>query len=144
MLCPSDLHGISPSAPQSTSTTTLASTTARTLADTTRAPGTTIHSPAYQNHSTETPSLSTLCPHLDASVTTQVEVKLSRVGDFRVHGCACWNVSAFPNLEQHKSPLDAAGGGKVMQASKRDSATLSSILKTLSWPMHLLRTTALN
>ena len=92
----------------------------------------------------ETPSLSTLCPHLDASVTTQVEVKLSRVGDFRVHGCACWNVSAFPNLEQHKSPLDAAGGGKVMQASKRDSATLSSILKTLSWPMHLLRTTALN
>ncbi|XP_017899837.1 PREDICTED: low-density lipoprotein receptor-related protein 8 isoform X8 [Capra hircus] len=49
-------------APQSTSTTTLASTTARTLADTTRAPGTTIHSPAYQNHSTETPSLSTVVP----------------------------------------------------------------------------------
>lgn len=34
---------------------------------------------------------------LDASMTTQVEVKLSWVGDFRVHGCACWNVSAFPN-----------------------------------------------
>ncbi|XP_068819711.1 low-density lipoprotein receptor-related protein 8 isoform X3 [Capricornis sumatraensis] len=49
-------------APQSTSTTTLASTTARTLADTTRAPGTTIHSPAYQNHSTETPSLATVVP----------------------------------------------------------------------------------
>uniref|UniRef100_A0A8C2NNZ9 EGF-like domain-containing protein n=1 Tax=Capra hircus TaxID=9925 RepID=A0A8C2NNZ9_CAPHI len=49
-------------APQSTSTTTLASTTARMLADTTRAPGTTIHSPAYQNHSTETPSLSTVVP----------------------------------------------------------------------------------
>uniref|UniRef100_A0A480NG22 Low-density lipoprotein receptor-related protein 8 isoform 4 n=1 Tax=Sus scrofa TaxID=9823 RepID=A0A480NG22_PIG len=41
-------------APQSTSTTTLASTTARTVADTTRAPGTTIYSPTYQNHSTET------------------------------------------------------------------------------------------
>uniref|UniRef100_A0AC11BUI4 LDL receptor related protein 8 n=1 Tax=Ovis aries TaxID=9940 RepID=A0AC11BUI4_SHEEP len=49
-------------APQSTSTTTLASTTARTLADTTRAPGTTIHSPAYQNHSAETPSLATVIP----------------------------------------------------------------------------------
>ncbi|XDA69964.1 hypothetical protein R6Z07F_000338 [Ovis aries] len=49
-------------APQSTSTTTLASTTARTLADTTRAPGTTIHSPAYQNHSAETPSLATVVP----------------------------------------------------------------------------------
>ena len=90
----------------------------------------------------DTPGLSTLCPHLDASMTTQVEVKLSRMGDFRVHGCACWNVSAFPNLEQHKSPLDAAGDGKVMQASKQDSATLSSILKTLSWTMHLLRTIA--
>ncbi|XP_025144493.2 low-density lipoprotein receptor-related protein 8 isoform X5 [Bubalus kerabau] len=49
-------------APQSTSTTTLASTTARTLADTTRAPGTTIHSPTYQNHSTETPSLAAAVP----------------------------------------------------------------------------------
>ncbi|XP_024841101.1 low-density lipoprotein receptor-related protein 8 isoform X12 [Bos taurus] len=49
-------------APQSTSTTTLASTTARTLADTTRAPGTTNHSPTYQNHSTETPSLATEVP----------------------------------------------------------------------------------
>lgn len=34
---------------------------------------------------------------LDASVTTQVEVKLGRVGDFRVHSCACWNVSTFPD-----------------------------------------------
>ncbi|XP_047645022.1 low-density lipoprotein receptor-related protein 8 isoform X13 [Phacochoerus africanus] len=41
-------------APQSTSTSTLASTTARTVADTTRAPGTTVYSPTYQNHSTET------------------------------------------------------------------------------------------
>ncbi|XP_055259051.1 low-density lipoprotein receptor-related protein 8 isoform X6 [Moschus berezovskii] len=49
-------------APQSTSTTTLASATARTLADTTRAPGTTIHSPTYQNHSTETPSLAAAVP----------------------------------------------------------------------------------
>nr|XP_055162015.1 low-density lipoprotein receptor-related protein 8 isoform X8 [Nyctereutes procyonoides] len=49
-------------APQSTSTTTLAPTTARTLADTTRAPGTTIHSLTYQNHSTETPSLAAVVP----------------------------------------------------------------------------------
>lgn len=61
MLCPSDLHGISPSAPQSTSTTTLASTTAGAGRHH-QAPGTTIHSPAYQNHSAETPSLATVVP----------------------------------------------------------------------------------
>ncbi|XP_066232413.1 low-density lipoprotein receptor-related protein 8 isoform X8 [Saccopteryx leptura] len=49
-------------APQSTSTTTLASTTTRIVADSTRAPGTTIHSPTYQNHSTETPSLAAAVP----------------------------------------------------------------------------------
>ncbi|KAM9692206.1 low-density lipoprotein receptor-related protein 8 isoform 8-T8 [Dama dama] len=49
-------------APQSTSTTTLASTTARTLADTSRAPGTTTHSPTYQNHSAGTPSLAAAAP----------------------------------------------------------------------------------
>ncbi|XP_019521969.1 PREDICTED: low-density lipoprotein receptor-related protein 8 isoform X7 [Hipposideros armiger] len=48
-------------APQSTSTTTSASTTMRTR-DTTRAPGTTIHSPTYQNHSTETASLAAAVP----------------------------------------------------------------------------------
>ena len=31
----------------------------------------------------DTLRLSTPCPHLDASMTTQVEVKLSWVGDFR-------------------------------------------------------------
>ncbi|XP_065768843.1 low-density lipoprotein receptor-related protein 8 isoform X7 [Muntiacus reevesi] len=49
-------------APQSTSTTTLASTAARTLADTSRAPGTTTHSPTYQNHSAGTPSLAAAAP----------------------------------------------------------------------------------
>ncbi|XP_045655463.1 low-density lipoprotein receptor-related protein 8 isoform X4 [Ursus americanus] len=49
-------------APQSTSTTTLAPTTARTLADTTRAPGATVHSLTHQNHSTETPSLAAAVP----------------------------------------------------------------------------------
>ncbi|KAM6173238.1 low-density lipoprotein receptor-related protein 8 isoform 7-T7 [Erethizon dorsatum] len=48
-------------APQSTSTTTLASTT-RTVTATTRAPGTTIHSSTYQNHITETPSLTAAVP----------------------------------------------------------------------------------
>ncbi|XP_066125252.1 low-density lipoprotein receptor-related protein 8 isoform X10 [Saccopteryx bilineata] len=51
-------------APQSTSTTTLASTTTRTVADSTGAPGTTIHSPTSQNHSTETPSLAAAVPSL--------------------------------------------------------------------------------
>ncbi|KAM7097529.1 low-density lipoprotein receptor-related protein 8 isoform 10-T10 [Molossus nigricans] len=49
-------------APQSTSTTTLALTTTRTVADSTGAPGTTIHSPTYQNHSTETPRLAAAVP----------------------------------------------------------------------------------
>uniref|UniRef100_A0A452VBU5 LDL receptor related protein 8 n=1 Tax=Ursus maritimus TaxID=29073 RepID=A0A452VBU5_URSMA len=49
-------------APPSTSTTTLAPTTARTLADTTRAPGATVHSLTHQNHSTETPSLAAAVP----------------------------------------------------------------------------------
>ncbi|XP_006839930.1 PREDICTED: low-density lipoprotein receptor-related protein 8 [Chrysochloris asiatica] len=42
-------------APPSTSTTTLASTMTRTVTATTRSPGTTAHSPTYQNHSTEMP-----------------------------------------------------------------------------------------
>ncbi|XP_058991707.1 low-density lipoprotein receptor-related protein 8 isoform X13 [Mustela lutreola] len=49
-------------APQSTSTTTLAPTTARTPAENTRVPGTTVHSLTYQNHSTETPSLAAVVP----------------------------------------------------------------------------------
>ncbi|XP_023608594.1 low-density lipoprotein receptor-related protein 8 [Myotis lucifugus] len=49
-------------APQSTSTTTLASTTARPEADSARAPGTAIHSPTHQNHSTETPRLAAAAP----------------------------------------------------------------------------------
>ncbi|XP_059545513.1 low-density lipoprotein receptor-related protein 8 isoform X8 [Myotis daubentonii] len=49
-------------APQSTSTTTLASTTVRTEADSARAPGTAIHSPTHQNHSTETPRLAAAAP----------------------------------------------------------------------------------
>uniref|UniRef100_A0ABI7ZIX6 EGF-like domain-containing protein n=1 Tax=Felis catus TaxID=9685 RepID=A0ABI7ZIX6_FELCA len=49
-------------APQSTSTTMLAPTTTRTLADTARAPGTTVHSLTSQNHSTETPSLAAVVP----------------------------------------------------------------------------------
>ncbi|XP_028641759.1 low-density lipoprotein receptor-related protein 8 isoform X3 [Grammomys surdaster] len=50
-------------APQSTSTTTLASAMTRTVPATTRAPGTTIHDPTYQNHSTETPSHTAAVPH---------------------------------------------------------------------------------
>ncbi|XP_029395608.1 low-density lipoprotein receptor-related protein 8 isoform X10 [Mus pahari] len=50
-------------APQSTSTTTLASPMTRTVPATTRAPGTTIHDPTYQNHSTETPSQTAAAPH---------------------------------------------------------------------------------
>jgi hypothetical protein len=32
---------------------------------------------------------------LDASMTAQVEVKFSWVGDLRVYGCACWNASTL-------------------------------------------------
>ncbi|XP_055484791.1 low-density lipoprotein receptor-related protein 8 isoform X3 [Psammomys obesus] len=49
-------------APQSTSTTTLASAMTRTIPAITRAPGTTIHEPTYQNHSTETPSRTAAAP----------------------------------------------------------------------------------
>ncbi|XP_077635952.1 low-density lipoprotein receptor-related protein 8 isoform X4 [Crocuta crocuta] len=49
-------------APQSTSTTTLAPTTTKTLAGPARAPGTTVHSLTYQNHSTETPGLAAVVP----------------------------------------------------------------------------------
>ncbi|XP_052032898.1 low-density lipoprotein receptor-related protein 8 isoform X11 [Apodemus sylvaticus] len=50
-------------APQSTSTTTLASAVTRTVPATMRTPGTTIHDPTYQNHSTETPSQTAADPH---------------------------------------------------------------------------------
>ncbi|XP_051027454.1 low-density lipoprotein receptor-related protein 8 isoform X2 [Acomys russatus] len=50
-------------APQSTSTTTLASAMTRTVPATTRTPGTAIHSPTYRNHSTETPSQTTAVPN---------------------------------------------------------------------------------
>ncbi|XP_035882005.1 low-density lipoprotein receptor-related protein 8 isoform X7 [Phyllostomus discolor] len=49
-------------APQSTSTTMLASTTTRTVSDSTGAPGTPAHSPMDQNHSTEKPSLAAAVP----------------------------------------------------------------------------------
>ncbi|XP_053776746.1 low-density lipoprotein receptor-related protein 8 isoform X10 [Desmodus rotundus] len=49
-------------APQSTSTTTLASTTTRTVSDSTGAPESPAHSPTDQNHSTETPSLAAAVP----------------------------------------------------------------------------------
>lgn len=58
----------------------------------------------------------TLGPYLDASVATQVEVKLGRVGDFRVHSCACWNVSTFPNLRQYRNPLDMSRDNNRKQA----------------------------
>lgn len=53
-----------------------------------------------------------LCPYLDAGVTTQVEVELGGVRDLRVHGGACWNVPAFPDLRQHGSPSEPAEGSR--------------------------------
>lgn len=58
-----------------------------------------------------------LCPYLDASMATQVEVKLRGVGDFRVHGCACWNVSAFANLQPQRKPSDMPRDDEVEQAA---------------------------
>lgn len=45
-----------------------------------------------------------LPPYLDASMTAQVEVKLSWVGDLCVDGCACWDVPTLSNLQQHREP----------------------------------------
>ncbi|XP_045147690.1 low-density lipoprotein receptor-related protein 8 [Echinops telfairi] len=63
-------------APPSTSTTTVASAVPRTVAATTRVPGTTTHSPTYQNHSTETSSLATAVPS-SASVPRAPSIGLS-------------------------------------------------------------------
>lgn len=49
--------------------------------------------------------------YLDASMAAQVEVKLSWMGDFRVHGCACWNVPTLPNLQQHRELTRRGGAG---------------------------------
>ncbi|KAM6219253.1 low-density lipoprotein receptor-related protein 8 isoform 4-T4 [Rhynchocyon petersi] len=48
--------------PPSTSTTTIVSTMTRTVAATTRTAGTTAYSPAYWNHSSETPGLASAAP----------------------------------------------------------------------------------
>nr|XP_048309255.1 low-density lipoprotein receptor-related protein 8 isoform X6 [Myodes glareolus] len=63
-------------APQTTSTTTLASAMTRTVPTTTRAPGTTIQDPTYQNHSTETPSRTTAVPN-SVSVPRAPSISLS-------------------------------------------------------------------
>lgn len=38
-------------------------------------------------------------PHLNPSMAAQVEVELGRVCDGAVHCGACWDVTAFPNLQ---------------------------------------------
>ncbi|XP_026637561.1 low-density lipoprotein receptor-related protein 8 isoform X2 [Microtus ochrogaster] len=63
-------------APQTTSTTTLASAMTRTVPTTTRAPGTTIQDPTYQNHSTETPSRTAAVPN-SVSVPRAPSISLS-------------------------------------------------------------------
>ncbi|XP_049992278.1 low-density lipoprotein receptor-related protein 8 isoform X12 [Alexandromys fortis] len=63
-------------APQTTSTTTLASAMTRTVPTTTRAPGTTIQDPTYQNHSTETPSRTAAVPN-SVSVPKAPSISLS-------------------------------------------------------------------
>lgn len=50
-------------------------------------------------------------PYLDAGMTAQVEVKFSRMGDFRVYGCACWNVPTLPNLQQQRELIRCGRGG---------------------------------
>ncbi|XP_038189098.1 low-density lipoprotein receptor-related protein 8 isoform X2 [Arvicola amphibius] len=63
-------------APQTTSTTTLASAITRTVPTTTRASGTTIQDPTYQNHSTETPSRTAAVPN-SVSVPRAPNISLS-------------------------------------------------------------------
>lgn len=69
---------------------------------------------------TETPRFhpkGTLCPYLDAGVTTQVEVELRGVRDLGVHGCARRNVSALPHLHETKAHETHAGDNRVRPPS---------------------------
>ncbi|XP_023044019.1 low-density lipoprotein receptor-related protein 8 isoform X3 [Piliocolobus tephrosceles] len=90
-------------APQSTSTTTLASTTTRTGPATTRAPGTTVHRSTDQNHSTETPNLAAAVPS-SVSVPRAPSVSLSTLSP------------ATSNHSQHYGNEDSKMGSTVTAA----------------------------
>ncbi|XP_055205253.1 low-density lipoprotein receptor-related protein 8 isoform X5 [Gorilla gorilla gorilla] len=90
-------------APQSTSTTTLASTMTRTVPATTRAPGTTVHRSTYQNHSTETPSLAAAVPS-SVSVPRAPSISLSTLSP------------ATSNHSQHYANEDSKMGSTVTAA----------------------------
>ncbi|XP_007976902.2 low-density lipoprotein receptor-related protein 8 isoform X13 [Chlorocebus sabaeus] len=90
-------------APQSTSTTTLASTTTRTGPATTRAPGTTVHRSTDQNHSTETPNLAAAVPS-SVSVPRAPSISLSTLSP------------ATSNHSQHYGNEDSKMGSTVTAA----------------------------
>ncbi|KAL4832254.1 hypothetical protein H8958_021595 [Nasalis larvatus] len=90
-------------APQSTSTTMLASTTTRTGPATTRAPGTTVHRSTNQNHSTETPNLAAAVPS-SVSVPRTPSISLSTLSP------------ATSNHSQHYGNEDSKLGSTVTAA----------------------------
>ncbi|XP_017730059.1 low-density lipoprotein receptor-related protein 8 isoform X8 [Rhinopithecus roxellana] len=90
-------------APQSTSTTMLASTTTRTGPATTRAPGTTVHRSTDQNHSTETPNLAAAVPS-SVSVPRAPSISLSTLSP------------ATSNHSQHYGNEDSKMGSTVTAA----------------------------
>uniref|UniRef100_A0A8I5T203 Low-density lipoprotein receptor-related protein 8 n=1 Tax=Pongo abelii TaxID=9601 RepID=A0A8I5T203_PONAB len=107
-------------APQSTSTTTLASTMTRTVPATTRSPGTTVHRSTYQNHSTETPSLAAAVPS-SVSVPRAPSISPSTLSP------ATSNHSQHYGNEDSKmgSTVTAAVIGIIVPIETRSSCTLA-------------------
>lgn len=68
-------------------------------------------------------------PYLDAGMTAQVEVKFSRMGDFRVYGCACWNVPTLPNLQQQRELIRCGrdGGQSLLFTLQPDAPFKQSV-----------------
>ena len=82
----------------------------------------------------------TACP-LDASMTAQVEVKLSGVGDLRVHGCACGNVPTLPNLQQHRGLISCGSVSAGTPVSQhRQNLVSTNDLHSLTWARVIVHT----
>lgn len=62
-------------------------------------------------------------------MTAQVEVKFSWMGDFRVYGCACWNVPTLPNLQQQRELIRCGrdGGQSLLFTLQPDAPFKQSV-----------------
>lgn len=82
----------------------------------------------------------TACP-LDAGMTAQVEIKLSGVGDLRVHGCACGNVPTLPNLQQHRGLISCGSVSAGTPVSQhRQNLVSTNDLHSLTWARVIVHT----